>query len=172
MKKVFFPFVLLFTAGIIFTAYGNSRTTDAGVEINGVIWATRNLDAPGTFAQNPHDAGMFFEWTSDNPCPRGWRVPTQQELQSLVNSGSTWTTRNGVNGRVFGTATRNQIFLPAAGWRRAGGRLTNVDTDGIYWSSAQNGSFVDRYLGFNSTGSNMLTGVNLAYGFSIRCVAE
>jgi len=32
------------------------------VVINGVKWATRNVDAPGTFAVNPEDAGMFYQW--------------------------------------------------------------------------------------------------------------
>ena len=41
-----------------------------GVLINGVPWATRNVDIPGTFAQNPEDAGMFFQWNR----PYGWRA--------------------------------------------------------------------------------------------------
>ena len=32
------------------------------VMINGVCWATRNVDMPGTFAENPEDAGMFYQW--------------------------------------------------------------------------------------------------------------
>ena len=33
-----------------------------GVVINGVRWATRNVDKPGTFAANPEDAGMLYQW--------------------------------------------------------------------------------------------------------------
>ncbi|GHV11860.1 hypothetical protein FACS1894162_7590 [Bacteroidia bacterium] len=29
-----------------------------GIEINGVTWATRNVDSPGNFATNPEDTGM------------------------------------------------------------------------------------------------------------------
>ena len=32
------------------------------VVINDVKWATRNVDAPGTFAAKPEDAGMFYQW--------------------------------------------------------------------------------------------------------------
>jgi hypothetical protein len=32
------------------------------VEINGIKWATRNVDAPGTFATSPESAGMFYQW--------------------------------------------------------------------------------------------------------------
>ena len=50
-------------------------------------------------------------WTRANdPCPQGWRVPTGNELCSLMNAGNTWTTRNGVNGRVFGSS--NIAILP------------------------------------------------------------
>ena len=35
-----------------------------GVVIDGVRWATRNVAAPGIFAENPHDAGMLFQWNS------------------------------------------------------------------------------------------------------------
>jgi len=37
-------------------------TIDQGVVINGVKWATRNVDKPGTFAANPEDTGMFYQW--------------------------------------------------------------------------------------------------------------
>ena len=33
-----------------------------GVLINGVVWATRNVGAPGTFVDKPEDAGMLYQW--------------------------------------------------------------------------------------------------------------
>ncbi|MDR2963350.1 MAG: InlB B-repeat-containing protein [Bacteroidales bacterium] len=52
---------LLFSTMFYFTK-AQSNITDKGVEINGVIWATRNVDAPNTFANNPEDGGMFYQW--------------------------------------------------------------------------------------------------------------
>ena len=118
-------------------------THDEGVVINGVRWATRNVDMPGTFAPAPESFGMFYQWNrnvawnatdeevegwdntraegtkwyaENDPCPKGWRVPTFEELESLRNAGSTWTSQNGVYGRIFGIAPY-QIFLPFAGFR-------------------------------------------------------
>ncbi|MDR1985300.1 MAG: hypothetical protein LBQ28_10865 [Prevotellaceae bacterium] len=54
--------------------------------------------------------------TAKNPCPNGWRISTKEEFQSLANAGSEWKIINGVNGRVFGTAT-NTLFLATAGLR-------------------------------------------------------
>ncbi len=39
-----------------------SITTDQGVVINGVKWATRNLDAGGKFVENQEDYGAYFQW--------------------------------------------------------------------------------------------------------------
>ena len=92
MKKVFFT--LLAVAGIALAATAQENKTmyimkkgvvtytvpvsdidsiifykpAAGVEINSVIWAICNVDAPGTFAAKPEDAGMFYQWN----CKIGW----------------------------------------------------------------------------------------------------
>ena len=180
-----------------------------GVRINDVIWATRNVDAPGTFAQNPRDAGMLFQWnrrvgwssenpminsdggtTWDNsystsvfflndPCPEGWRVPTREELQSLVDAGSTWSWGNQMTqtlgGRYFGTAP-NQIFLPAAGFRSNfhSGALDDVGTNGLYWSETfypQLGGTFAHSLRFDGS-FNKVLGIPRAEGLSVRCVAD
>ena len=174
-----------------------------GVVINGIRWATRNVNTPGTFAAAPHSAGMFYQWnrhvgwsstnpmvnsngdnTWDNtiatgtewerandPCPQGWRVPTQQELASLNSASSVWITYNGVCGRLYGTAP-NVIFLPALGWRGNNGALGNVGSSGHYWSSsAQFGSAAAMHLWVSSSGGNVHD-LNRAFGFSVRCVAE
>ena len=111
-------------------------------------------------------------WTADNdPCPQGWRVPTQQQLQSLINAGSAWITYNGVRGRLYGTAP-NVIFLPAVGWRSdSDGTLFVVDTGGYYWSNTQSGSPFAINLWLSSGNSGMLDNWR-ALGFSVRCVAE
>jgi len=53
------------------------------VMINGVCWATRNVDMPGTFAANPEDAGMFYQWNRKV----GW-----SSTDPLINSDgdNTW----------------------------------------------------------------------------------
>ena len=41
---------------------GNGGNVPESVLINGVEWATRNVDAPGTFAATPDDFGMLYRW--------------------------------------------------------------------------------------------------------------
>ena len=179
-----------------------------GVRISNIIWATRNVAAPGTFAENPQDAGMFYQWNrrtgwastgyewpnyssmpgwdntipigtawyaENDPCPPGWRVPTQQELHSLNNAGSTWVINwndTGVNGRVFGSVP-NQIFLSAAGGRCANGALSDVGSIGYYWSSFPSTFFANNaILLWLQQGSSSAVNANRAYGLLVRCVAE
>jgi len=69
-------------------------------------------------------------WGSD------WRMPTREEWQELYqNTTHTWTTQNGVNGRLFTAANGNSLFLPAAGYRGDSG-LYLAGSYGNYWSSS------------------------------------
>jgi len=54
-----------------------------GVLINGVIWATCNVNKPGEFASHPFTAGMFYQWNRKV----GW-----SSTDPLVNheGGGTW----------------------------------------------------------------------------------
>ena len=113
MKKLI---LLLSTFALFFTSCGTRRTVeqdpatfDEGVVINGVRWATRNVNSPGTFTANPYHAGRLFTFhEAQNACPRGWRLPTREELQSLADTDSEWVR----DGRFFGT-TPNRLFFPS-----------------------------------------------------------
>ncbi len=176
-------------------------TVDKGVMINGVKWATRNLDAPGTFAATPESPGMFYQWNcktawpvtgavtgwddsrpsgtawgkSNDPSPAGWRVPTLNEIDSLLDVDyvtSEWTTQNGVNGRKFtDKASGATLFLPVVGYRDYDGTLDNADSYGFYWSSTQFDSCLAYGLFFFSYFASRYDG-SRSYGFSVRCVAE
>ncbi|MDR0828997.1 MAG: DUF1566 domain-containing protein [Prevotellaceae bacterium] len=193
-------------ATVVFTSCGNGNepTVDNGVVINGVKWATRNVDKPGTFAAKPEDTGMLYQWnrnvgwsstdfinsngttkwnevvplgdtweTANNICPKGWRVPTLLELQSLLNSENKWTATNGVNGRVFGTG-KNTVFLPAAGLRASNdGERGGSGDSGYYWSSlAYEYGNEQAYSLFFDNNDEYIDGGYRRYGYCVRCVAE
>ena len=64
-----------------------------------------------------------------------WRIPTQGEMQELIDNCTwTWTQLNGVNGyNVTGTNGKS-IFLPAAGSYDSGGGVY-INERGSYWTS-------------------------------------
>lgn len=67
----------------------------------------------------------------------GARMPTKDECRELLdNTTNKWTTRNGVNGRLFTSKKNgNSIFLPAAGICREG-YPGYGGVAGYYWSSS------------------------------------
>jgi uncharacterized protein (TIGR02145 family) len=202
MKKLLFFIAILvfgFASCIKDTLIACSEDTliTDGVLINGVVWATRNVDTPGTFADNPESTGMFYQWNrrrawaatgsitdwdyytdlgtewtkANDPCPVGWRVPTQAELTSLYNAGNTRAVLNGVNGYLFGVAP-HQVFLPVCGFRYIIGAPLHLSMS-IYWGSTSDGVPTAAALSMHSTANP----VSLSDGYrgnacSVRCVAE
>ena len=80
----------------------------------------------------PEDDAAAANWGAN------WRMPTQAEWQELYqNTTKTWTTQNGVNGRLFTASNGNSLFIPAAGdfW---GTELSGDGYWGNYWSSSLN----------------------------------
>ncbi|MCL2328073.1 MAG: leucine-rich repeat protein, partial [Bacteroidetes bacterium] len=147
--------------------YGDTQEIPETVTINGVTWATRNVDAPGVFAKTPQDAGMLYQWNkktawnttdeyvpgwdtsepvgdvwekANDPSPAGYRMPTPFEYASLLDETkvtNTWTTQNGVTGRLFiDKSTGEKLFLPTTNYRSSSsdGKIYD-NTDGRYWSN-------------------------------------
>ncbi|MDR1729486.1 MAG: fibrobacter succinogenes major paralogous domain-containing protein [Prevotellaceae bacterium] len=118
-----------------------------------------------------------FNWEKDNdPSPKGWRIPTFDEIDKLLDTDIVdriWITENGVSGTRFtDKTTNNSIFLPAAGYRNVNdGSLNDVGIGGNYWSSTQNDSST-AYSLFIYTLSAGRFASGSGYGFSIRCVSE
>ena len=80
----------------------------------------------------PEDDAATANWGSD------WRTPTYEEWEELLNNTtSTWTTQNGVSGRLFTASNGNSIFLPAASYYD-GSSLIDAGIHGRYWSSILN----------------------------------
>ena len=78
----------------------------------------------------PEDDAVTANWGGN------WRMPTQAEFQELLdNTTVTWTTQNGVNGRLFTAANGNSLFLPAAGCRFHSSSYW-AGSCGYYWSSS------------------------------------
>ena len=112
----------------------------------------------------PEDDAATANWGGD------WRMPTDEEWQELYNNTTvTWTTQNGVNGRLFTASNGNSLFLPAAGYRY-NSSLYNAGSLGNYWSSSlTDGTYSAWFLSFYS-GSYSLYGWWRYRGLSVRPV--
>jgi hypothetical protein len=96
-------------------------------------------------------------WSNvNNPCPSGYRLPSESELNSEVES---WPA---------GGAIASVLKLPRAGFRNTDGNVSNVGSSGFLWSSTSRGPD-SVYLSFNSEQTFTIA---RAFGFSVRCIKD
>jgi uncharacterized protein (TIGR02145 family) len=123
-----------------------------------------------TEPDSPYDwlspqVGTLWQGTSgpNNPCPAGYRLPTEAELDA---ERLNWTGGNNAAG-----AYASPLKLPVTGGRdHSDGSLDNGNSDGRYWSSTVNVED-SQYLYFYSNAAGISSN-GRAYGFSVRCVKD
>ena len=105
-----------------------------------------------------------------------WHMPTPEQIKELTaNTTSTWTTQDGVGGRLF-TSKKNpskSIFFPAAGdaWD---GSVQGSGGSGLVWSSmlCTDDVYGGHYLYFDSGIVNLYYGYYRYGGLSVRGVID
>ena len=145
-------------------------TSDEGIMIDGVRWASRNVATRGAFVETILDVGNLFTWNDAQlACPPGWRLPTPNEVLALLHRNSFWTDSFDVEGALFGYG----LFFPAGGFRDAYRELRDVGKVALYWTLAHSTSpttWTARSIWFDADEAGFMT-AGIAYQKSVRCVA-
>jgi len=118
-----------------------------------------------------------------DPCPPGWRVPSQESFQIFTQNGANGGTRNmsGSWGRGYIFYTQYYLsgstsYWPALGLRNYSGTYEYIGSSGMLWSSSSfasgniNAGYFDYYNG-NGAVSPMQTRQR-GNSFPIRCSQE
>ena len=187
------------TVSIEVTVTGKTEPTQGGVIINGIEWATRNVDAPGTFTENPEDFGMFFQWNRR----AGWSFnsPVASDGSDVWNfsaaTGTRWYAENDPCPEGWQVPTIVALRSLSLSNQWAGDWATVNGVNGAFFGSEPNQIFLPAAGGFvngNHILSNMglywsssgtipntmnlnrgavsLNSTNQDIGFSIRCMAK
>jgi len=100
---------------------------------------------------------------ANNPCPAGWRLPTENEFNNEISG---WTQQNTTG------AIASPIKLPAAGYRdnHHNGTLFHAGSFGSYWSSTLSYSLA-RNVSIGSSNANMNLN-SQSFGMSVRCIKD
>ena len=112
---------------------------------------------------NPNDLWQGVSGVN-NPCPTGYRIPTETEWNA---ERASWTN----SGQNSAGAFASPLKLPMAGSRAYNlGNFGEVGSGGSYWSSTVSGTS-SRYLYFISSDASLYT-ANRAFGFTVRCIKD
>ena len=173
------------TGAFDFKAYGNlyqwGRSTDGHEEITytGTNAATHNgttttkSDTPGhddfiVVTANPRDWRSTTNnnlWNGvsavNNPCPSGFRLPTETELNNELNSWSAAT--------IYG-AYASALKLPLAPFRPVATGVINF-SGAYYWVSDVGNAEIARRL-YISTGGAAFSGSYRGDAFPVRCIKD
>ena len=136
-------------------------------------------------ANNSDTFGSLYNWYAVNDsrglAPEGWRVPTDDEWQTLVDylggssvAGGKMKEAGTAHWNSPNTGATNESGFTAlpGGYRSGNGNFFNLGNNGYFWSATEYSTYYawSRELSYNY--AQVYRYYNKQHGFSVRCIRD
>jgi len=189
MKKLMTFFGVLIIASIVITSCGGGETSKNSenknyktVKIGEQVWMAENLNyetSSGSWCYDDDPAncekyGRLYDWeTAKNVCPKGWRLPTKSDFETLLNNvGGEGEEEEAYNALKEGGSSGFSALL--GGCRYYNGFFYYLGIGGGWWSSSEYDTYNPWSLHIYSgtQGASMYSNGGKEWGFSVRCLQD
>jgi uncharacterized protein (TIGR02145 family) len=143
------------------------RNSDTRAELSsGDVPGHSDFILASIYWRNPHNNNLWQGVNGvNNPCPAGFRLPTEAEFNAEINS---WSSKDAAG------AFASPLKLVLAGYRESlSGSNVEAGQSGGYWTSDYEPYYADYYiikaLAIESS-TTLLGPMYPAYGMSVRCI--
>ncbi|HBE41876.1 MAG TPA: hypothetical protein DDW27_11855 [Bacteroidales bacterium] len=165
-------------------------TLNDGTAINNITGASAWSSATGPawcwYNNTPGEYGLLYNWYAvgtNKLCPAGWRVPSDDEWQEMVQYLGGAMTAGGKlketgeahwNNPNSGATNSSGFSAFGGGWRNnTDGSFNDLRMIGYFWTSTLSNITNACYRCLLSTGSiiyGYMSEIDQKYGFSVRCI--
>ena len=153
--------LMVYTDGLTGNGVHGTTSTNATSDIPGHnLFITENT-SPQDWRVPQNDNLWQGVSGINNPCPQGYRLPTEVEMNALVSA-------EGITNQA--TAASSSLAFSISGFRGGiDGIFNNGNSGSYYWSSTVDGTTVSNRYFFNTTSSFGFIRINAC---SVRCLKD
>jgi uncharacterized protein (TIGR02145 family) len=155
------------------------------ITVQGVTWLAENLRYKATHGStyfekdslNSSKYGMLYDWkTAAHVCPQGWRLPTGEEFQALVNYNDqkgTWKSKK---------PDTDSFGIQLGGMQDYEGTFTEMEESAYFWTLTEYGKDDAQYVSYLILTDNPVVdvsrkediadvhGTEKSNKYSVRCI--
>lgn len=154
----------LYQWGRLKDGHENRVSSTIGIQSGGYVPGHADFIIGFSDWRNPSDDNLWQDSGINNPCPTGFRLPTETEWGAEMQSWSSKTPDG---------AFSSPLRLVVGGYRKGeNGTLKYADLNGSYWSSTTDGYMGANGLHIYAGGIAGIYTTMRAYGLSVRCLRD